>query len=956
MNSRAVIVCLLLCVCASQGGRSMRVHRSAGVMNHHDIDDIDSLTFDTISGVMNVHGLDTVTDVNLVTVDSVTFGGQTAPYTMYPTGNRSYSIVRDNVKNMTLGNTCWGPSWAWFSFSGNAGIGPNGERLFIANRDIPNTTSNITLRHRAYAADPYTVVTEWVLTPDLDNSGAYIVAGFDPNLVSYGEGAVIGVMEDDSVAEYDPGLGRAVIGGQVFKRFYCVENDGDTVTITLDPPAQVSSDGDGRIRLAPTDMVGYTDYTTTITFTFPEPVNFIVDQDASYFVSDTGGWFPYETGPNGTPIDLSFLNKDGSGNWVEAGSHGFLQVVGEEFQFEDGTPVKFWGLNVTAGAAKPSDTRAAQIAERLARLGVNVVRLHHLDSWWTNSIIDKDNADGTTQHLDSANVAQLDRMVYELKSRGIYVVLDPWVGRQFAAGDSVPGWEDMEGNFGLHPYVYFDDHIQDLIKLQLKQIWTHVNPHTGLAYKDDPGIILTEVINEGLMQRGGNHVSLEPYRTDFMALYESWAAANGAETGIGDRIIRNNYGEDNLRFYIHVHEAFYNEMHDYFRDSIGLRIPINPNNWYMWTWELVPQARTGDFTDVHHYYGGDVIGAGSQLGDVWVKHRVDGRGTPWGKIAGAHLYGRPLTISECGQNTPKTYRAAYYPAYAAMACFQGWDGITGYAYTQSGSPGDDWRGQFNGAYEWERDPATIASIAAGSLIMRRGDVSPAQDTVVMQLPESEWWVLEWQNDGERQHLNLPEFNAMIEQHKTVVVLGDTIPSALSSAQVLTTDAAVNYVHPSSELRSDTDELWRDWDLGVGHINTPRTQAIYGMLGERDTTWATTDMTATIQTPFATLSLSSLTTDPIAQSDSLLLIAVSEAEATGTEYDYIRSEIEVQGDNPIICRPVVGTVTFTTAASALTAYPIMIDGSRGTGLPVSISGGTATLQLSASDQTLFYEIE
>lgn len=125
-------------------------------------------------------------------------------------------------------------------------------------------------------------------------------------------------------------------------------------------------------------------------------------------------------------------------------------------------------------------------------------------------------------------------------------------------------------------------------------------------------------------------------------------------------------------------------MYGFFR-GIGVRVPINATNWSLWTWELPPQMEY-DFMDVHHYYGGDILGAGTRLGGIWVEHAIDAKNTPWGKMAVHAIGGKPFSVSECGQNPPKTYRGAYYPSFAAMACFQGWDNITGYAYSQSGSP------------------------------------------------------------------------------------------------------------------------------------------------------------------------------------------------------------------------------------------------------------------------------
>ena len=149
-------------------------------------------------------------------------------------------------------------------------------------------------------------------------------------------------------------------------------------------------------------------------------------------------------------------------------------------------------------------------------------------------------------------------------------------------------------------------------------------------------------------------------------------------------------------------------MHDYLR-SIGVKIPINATNWSFWSWDVATQTDL-DFMDMHHYYGGDVIGAGSELGGVWARHSIYTFGGPWAHIAKHAVWGKPLAVSECGQNPPKIYRSAYYPSFAAMACFQDWDCITGYAYSQGGAPGNKLD-----TYGWESDPVTIAGIAAGAV-------------------------------------------------------------------------------------------------------------------------------------------------------------------------------------------------------------------------------------------------
>jgi hypothetical protein len=322
------------------------------------------------------------------------------------------------------------------------------------------------------------------------------------------------------------------------------------------------------------------------------------------------------------------------------------------------------------------------------------------------------------------------------------VVLDPWVQRCFKEADGVADYGKMgqRGNFNLHPFIYIDDRMQELIQKQWRQVWTHENEFTGLAYKDDPACVMTEVINEGLMI-GLDGVSGYPHYVDELKeIYCEWAEENDGQPWEQANLLTQNYGNNNIDFMRHLHRTFYRESHDFLR-SIGLRMPINATNWAHFKWVMVPQTIL-DFMDHHHYYGGNQIGPGSGMGGLWLEHPPGLPGGPFGKPAGFAIPGMPVASSECGNNPPKTYRAAYQLGLAAVTCFQGWDSITGYAYSQSGSPGDTLA-----PFEWETDPATVASVAAGSLLARRGDVEPARQTVLMNISENEIYRLRYEDGG-----------------------------------------------------------------------------------------------------------------------------------------------------------------------------------------------------------------
>ena len=91
----------------------------------------------------------------------------------------------------------------------------------------------------------------------------------------------------------------------------------------------------------------------------------------------TPGWFPFAppgiyTGRN--VLDLSYLNEK------PAGRSGFLRNVNGQFVDGTGKRVRLFGFSLTGGSCFPQKNQALSVARRLAQLGVNAVRLHHMDN------------------------------------------------------------------------------------------------------------------------------------------------------------------------------------------------------------------------------------------------------------------------------------------------------------------------------------------------------------------------------------------------------------------------------------------------------------------------------------------------------------------------------------------------------------------------------------------------
>ena len=124
-----------------------------------------------------------------------------------------------------------------------------------------------------------------------------------------------------------------------------------------------------------------------------------------------------------------------------AGKHGFTCVKDGHLYFEDGTRARFLGFNIAARSNTPSHEDAERLAERLASLGVNVIRMHAADapigedkpgSWSASSktpLIDYDKK--TSRFFNPEGLDRFDYLAAKLKEKGIYIHVDLLVARAF---------------------------------------------------------------------------------------------------------------------------------------------------------------------------------------------------------------------------------------------------------------------------------------------------------------------------------------------------------------------------------------------------------------------------------------------------------------------------------------------------------------------------------------------
>ena len=219
-----------------------------------------------------------------------------------------------------------------------------------------------------------------------------------------------------------------------------------------------------------------------------------VQQDTAVTIVAGEDWIPLELELDiapGTALDFSTLGLQDA----PAGKHGWLKARADGtffFQDQPDKPVRFYGVNFCFSAHYITHEQSDQVADRLAKLGYNAVRLHHYEGELTERQPDRTS-------LNPGKLDQLDYLVAACIRRGIYVSTDLFVSRPVDVLQFVPDVEgvrkDAMNSFkvlaALNPRAY------ENWKTFARNLLEHVNPHTQRAYKDEPGLAWLSLINEG---------------------------------------------------------------------------------------------------------------------------------------------------------------------------------------------------------------------------------------------------------------------------------------------------------------------------------------------------------------------------------------------------------------------------------------------------------------------------
>lgn len=476
-------------------------------------------------------------------------------------------------------------------------------------------------------------------------------------------------------------------------------------------------------------------------------------------------WLPV-LDPNKTPFPQSSLQDFSYLLDAPAGKHGFLTAHGDHFTWKDGRRARFWGINVANSSLQESDANIDAMIEAFRTAGFNLVRLHHFDE--RDGIINSEAP--SSRYFVAERLRKLDYWIYKAKQAGLYVFLDLLDYRRFKEGDGVPNAAAI--GRAARPYAVFDPRLIELQKEYARALMRdHVNPYTGLAYADDPAVVMLELYDESglFMRRTVWREMPEPYAAQFKKLWNEWlkdkykttdelAASwtDGAGKCALDRTERLEDGSvevpamtwtpeqlppgqqrwaaaprrnDGARFAYEVHRKYFREMREYLR-GIGVRIPISTTGRFDDMPDLKSVSEELDFIGCNFYYDHPYW---SSTLPAWQPPSFFHNHNPMSHIdelsmaasvSLARVRGKPFVVREWNYCWPNRNRAAGMIEAAAYASLHDIDAMILFGYETMPTPRVSY-------FNVRSDPSRWGLSGVGAAIFLRGLIQPSQHKIII---------------------------------------------------------------------------------------------------------------------------------------------------------------------------------------------------------------------------------
>lgn len=654
-------------------------------------------------------------------------------------------------------------------------------------------------------------------------------------------------------------------------------------------------------------------------------------------------------------LDLRFLNEP------VAGQSGFIKQTqdGNHFALGNGTPVRFWCVNTTVYRQSQADLE--RHARFLAKIGVNMVRMH-------GSFSPKGKGKAITD-VDAEEIDRCWRLVAAMKKQGIYCTISPYWANGGHAGTAaswnIPGAGDGSDLWGL---LFFNDDLRNGYKAWARALYTRKNPYTGIPLGQDPGVGIIQIQNEDSLffwtlqglKPEQKAVLSRKYSQWLVKEYGSLAKAKAAWDGAGwegDDFSNGKAGltdvyqmtqpqqggmakrmRDQVRFFATLQRDFYQDIVHFYRNELGCKQLINPCNWITADPEKLNDIErwtytAGDVLAVNKYYNG-----GPHVGDnngwrIDPGHSFEGTSALLNptalptdlKITAGH----PMMVTESGWVNPLGYQSE---GPFLMAAYQSLTGMDNFYWFSADTPAYDmdpfisFLNLPNGKplWKWRLEPVVEASFPACALMYRRNYIQPGL-AVHEERPLEDLW--------QRKPALIAEGRTYDPNRNTTPFVegsgqssGAVNPLAFLVGRVEVKyggDPAKDHIAPLSHYIDDkqktvtsvTGEIKLHYGTGLCTLDTPKAQGATGFLAKAGDI-RLSDLGITSRNEYATLVVVAMDDQPLRTSHKVLVQITTSMRPTDwkTEAATFKEGNQTYQGSRILA---TGKMPWQTAATAMT---------------------------------------
>ena len=635
-----------------------------------------------------------------------------------------------------------------------------------------------------------------------------------------------------------------------------------------------------------------------------------------------------------------------------AGQFGFAHVSSEgHFVFEKDakkTPRRFVGGNLCFDANFLSKEQADRAVRDFVARGWNAIRFHHIDVTITK---DQWNDLWNRRTYPEVSPEQLDRLDYLLaacKKAGIYVTFD-----LYAMGclGSCDGFDKPLNSNTVKAIVPIHRPAEDQWFRRAMEIFDHVNPYTGVAWKDEPSVLFVTLLNEDAIASvwwGAAEVYVEKYN--------EWAKGKGYpqldKKDIGKRkefaeFLYEKKAEANRRMAKRLHDA-------------GVRTLVSGGNW----WDNAAQTYEREALEVvdNHQYSDHPQGNGYQKMPFHINNSADIQSghptyaTPI-MMAPTRVWGKPFTVTEWNFCNPNKWRAEAGLMMGAYASLQDWDGL--YRFAWSHSQHNMFKPCPAKGFDIVTDPIGQLTERQVALLFGRRDVAPAKAAAAYGVTAGEAFG-NGLGDMWAKGLFPHAFTQLAYSTRVGSFVADGGRKPAVAVDRVYTEATKNDIPKFGRAgASDTREIAIDHDKGTLTVDTPRTAGVCSA-GKADLSAGPLSVSGA--TAFCSVSASSMDGVPLERSKRVLVLHITDIRNTGAAFTNDKcTDMTKWGELPYLAAAGEAQISLRNANKGLKVWAVAADGTRLREVPATYEAGAYrfTARIAAGEganaPTMIYEL-